>query len=503
MRVWLSAVVATLVLGWATPGAAATYYVRNGGNDSADGKSHATAWATLDKVNKFAFAPGDVVLLHEGHRWVGKVTLDWPGTSTVRSVLGAYYLNGSTPVRGYKTARPIIDGEDKLPTGRYDALVLVTATRARVENLRVEDSEGRGIDIAKIDDVEVFGCAVYNTYNAGIHFEKSKGSRAENNFVTGAGIGNRQDGAPWGASLEAVKSESTVFRNNIVSEVFGEGINAHSGSNNTLIENNYVFGARAVGIYSDGAPNTIIRRNIVVGTANKTYWRSATSVGAGIALNNEKYHYPAGGGSQSTSVQSRGVKVYGNLVAYTSAGLAFWGELDQSSFDNVLVYNNTFVDNNTQVTSSSKPKPGAQFINNVLLSLSSGTKDVDGTKLGGMVARNNYFSQGNPGGDYVHAGNRFTGLKLAKMSGWRSVTSANQITWRDFAAQGGSTVIGAGDDTPRKSADGRNNYNLDHNGAEHDAPMSMGGLSFSTPIGPQAPSSLVVSRRPEFLIVKL
>src|SRR5690349_7237840 len=101
-----------LAFAWAGTGEAATYYVRNGGNDSADGKSHATAWASLSKVNNFTFAAGDMVMLQEGSRFVGQVTVDWGGTSTARAVLGAYYLDGSTPVRGYRSARPIIDGED-------------------------------------------------------------------------------------------------------------------------------------------------------------------------------------------------------------------------------------------------------------------------------------------------------------------------------------------------------------------------------------------------------
>jgi parallel beta-helix repeat protein len=481
-----------LAFAWAGTSEAATYYVRNGGNDSADGRSHGTAWASLGKVNSYAFAAGDVVLLQEGSRFVGQVTVDWGGTSSGRSVLGAYYLDGSTPVRGYRSARPIIDGEDRLPSGHFASLVQVTAHRARVENLRVEDSEGRAIWTTDANDVEIINNSVHNTYNAGIHFLRSTGSRAEGNIVSGQGIGNREDGVPWGASIEAVGCSSVIIRNNVVSEVYGEGINAHHGSRNTLIEGNYVFGVHAVGIYVDAAVDTIVRRNIVIGTANSHWWRSGSAVGAGIALNNENYHYPVGGGSLSTDVQARRTKVYNNLVAYTTSGLAVWGALSSSTFDGTLIYNNTFVDNNIQVSMSGKPKAGAKFINNILLSLSSGTRDVDGTALNGMVARNNYFSQGNPGGDYVHAGNRFTGLRLAKMTGWRAVTSRDQISWRDFIVSSGSPVIGAGDDEPRRTSDTTNDYVFDYNKAEHGAPMDMGGLTFATPVGrrPMAPSAL-------------
>jgi len=144
-----------LAFAWAGTSEAATYYVRNGGDDSADGRSPATAWASLGKVNGYGFAAGDVVLLHEGDRFVGQVTVDWGGTSSDRSVLGAYYLDGSAAVRGYRTERPIIDGEDRLPSTHYDALVNVKAARVRIENLRVEDSEGRAIETANVSDVEI------------------------------------------------------------------------------------------------------------------------------------------------------------------------------------------------------------------------------------------------------------------------------------------------------------------------------------------------------------
>src|SRR5687767_15798184 len=105
MQLRLGHLLPTFALLYATAGEAATYYVRNGGNDSADGRTHATAWASLNKVNRHAFAAGDSVLLQEGSRFVDqRLRVDWGGTATQRAVIGAYYLDGSTPRRGYRTA---------------------------------------------------------------------------------------------------------------------------------------------------------------------------------------------------------------------------------------------------------------------------------------------------------------------------------------------------------------------------------------------------------------
>lgn len=48
-----------------------TYYVSNNGNDDNDGKSPKTAWATLEKVNKYNFQKGDMVLFERGSVWRG------------------------------------------------------------------------------------------------------------------------------------------------------------------------------------------------------------------------------------------------------------------------------------------------------------------------------------------------------------------------------------------------------------------------------------------------
>jgi hypothetical protein len=474
---------------------AATYYVRAGGNDGADGRSHSTAWATLSKVSKQNLATSDIVLFHEADTFSGSLTVNWGGTSSAPAVVGAYYVNSSGAVtRGYAKSRPVIDGGNSLPSDHFDSLLRVRANRVRVENIKVINSRGRGIDVADSQSSTVIGCSIDGAYNSGIQFLRSASPRAEQNLVTHAGKGIK-DGAPWGGGIEVSATTGAVVTHNTVSEVYGEGINANGGADGSVIENNYVYAARAVGIYADAAPNTTIRRNIVVGTTNSEYWRTSKTVGAGIALNNEKYHYEATVNALLTSIQSKRAKIYGNLVAFTSSGISIWGELAQSSFDGTLIFNNTLVDNDTQVFLQATPRPSSRFINNVLLSLSSSTRDVSGTDLGGMTAKNNYFSQGNPGGGYANSGNRFSGLKLSKMSGWRSIASSNQITWRDFDAANGSAGIGAGDDEPLSMSSGDNTYQLDYNAANHNDPMDMGAVKFGQQVAtkPAAPENLALN----------
>lgn len=49
------------------------YYISNSGDDSNDGTSPETAWATLDKVKSFTFQPGDGIYFERGGIWRGAV----------------------------------------------------------------------------------------------------------------------------------------------------------------------------------------------------------------------------------------------------------------------------------------------------------------------------------------------------------------------------------------------------------------------------------------------
>jgi hypothetical protein len=446
---WIVGFLALLV---ATTCPAETYYVRSDGKDRAKGTSHAAAWATLERVNWHAFKAGDVVLFHEGDRWQGKLAVDWSGTPSEQAVVGAYYVENGAAVRGIRSRRPIIESARRVsPGGIYDALVMVnTRDRVRIENLEIRNPEGRGIAFNRSHYGEVVNVVVDGTYVDGIHFLRSDHGTVSRSLVTHTNLVFPRDGRrhPWASAITFAQSDFGRVVETTVSESYGEGINANHGSTGTLIENNRLFAVRAVGIYVDAAPNTTIRRNIIVGTTNSAFWRSGNSVGAGIAINNESYHYPSGGGSLSTDVQSKDVKIEGNVVTNTAAGIALWSALPATSHDNLIVTNNTLIDNRRQLSGLGTPAPGGMLADNVLLSLSSGTADVDSSKLSGLTARNNYFSKGDPGGELSDAGNRYDGVALRETFTWRTIDSADDVDWEYFASIAGTSTASADDGPP-------------------------------------------------------
>src|SRR5262245_36295384 len=165
---------------------ATTYYVRAGGCDCADGKSDGTAWASLTKVNSMSFATGDAVLLREGDKFSGTLTVDWGGTSSSPAVVGSYYLKSGVPTRGYTTSRPTIDGSS-VSNGQYDGLLIVRANYVRIENLKVVNSKGRDIDVSDTTGAAIVGCSTDGSYGSGIHLQRSTSPLVENNVVAHAG----------------------------------------------------------------------------------------------------------------------------------------------------------------------------------------------------------------------------------------------------------------------------------------------------------------------------
>nr|MBO2514983.1 hypothetical protein [Gammaproteobacteria bacterium] len=486
------------LLALASVASAETYYVRNGGNDNADGRSHETAWATIGKVNGRALKPGDQVLFHAGDVFKDDVlTIASSGTRSERIVIGAYHVENGEAKRGLRDdVRPVLDGENKRPASMYGALIRVTGDYVRVEDLEIVNSGGRGVVFERADFGEAVNLRIDRMYNSAIRFIGSNDGLAEGNYITHTGLGWYLDGARWGATIVAQdRSARTVIRNNVILRVFGEGINAHHGATDTLIEGNFVFSARALGIYSDAAPGTIIRRNIVLGTTDPDYWRGGSSTGGGIILNNEGYHYE-GGNALPANVQSKNVQIYGNLVASTAHGIGFWGQFSGTSFDNILIYNNTLVDNDVQFFTRNKPMPGSVFVNNILYSESPGTKDVEGPAKG-LTARNNYFSQGDPGEPFSHSGNVYEGLELSRMSGWRSITEGNEVSWRDFEPTKASATNGAGVKADLIPAALKEHVLSDFNGKPHNDPMDLGALRARTGSGkvPKSPKAFTATAR--------
>ena len=90
-------IICTLAMTSALCGQAATWHVDSvAGDDAADGSSPATAWRTLDRVNKATIAPGDRVLFKRGGLWRG--TLRPVSGEPGKPVVYSWYGTGAKPI---------------------------------------------------------------------------------------------------------------------------------------------------------------------------------------------------------------------------------------------------------------------------------------------------------------------------------------------------------------------------------------------------------------------
>jgi hypothetical protein len=86
------------------PLAATDYYVKNGGNDEANGLSDGNAWATVGKVSGSSFSSDDVVQFNKGDTWREKLTI-----TTSHSGTSGHIVTFTSYGAGNK---PIISGSD-------------------------------------------------------------------------------------------------------------------------------------------------------------------------------------------------------------------------------------------------------------------------------------------------------------------------------------------------------------------------------------------------------
>ncbi len=63
----------TLWIGCVSPTLGAHYYVSNSGDDNNSGTTSPDAWRSIEKINGFVFAPGDVVHFERGATWRGQL----------------------------------------------------------------------------------------------------------------------------------------------------------------------------------------------------------------------------------------------------------------------------------------------------------------------------------------------------------------------------------------------------------------------------------------------
>lgn len=371
---------------------AATYYVKPDGNNNADGKSHASAWKTTGKVNSFAFKTGDDVYFLAGGSWkLQQLKINWSGTANNRAIVGAYYMNAGketigVPKNAGKKPRIIgsytgpcptkgscIDNANAVPKSRWAGLVEINGNYVTLQNIRVQNSAGRGISVrndythAILENNDVY----YTAANSTIFNRRTSNNILRNNDLSYCGVAWKTGDwhvpkkQPWPFCNGAVGSSNNIFEGNYIHEVYGEGLVGLRGASYNIYRRNTLVAIRSVGIYMDSASHNIIENNIIIGDRDGEFTYSKASDGHryGGGINNWIEGYPdasdainnifrnnllvrTGGISMSIKEKSRnkglkiGAKFLNNTLVETSAYISL--SLDSQNYAATEIANNVF-----------------------------------------------------------------------------------------------------------------------------------------------------------------
>ncbi|NMP17145.1 CBM35 domain-containing protein [Thalassotalea sp. Y01] len=251
---------------------AADYYVSSSiGNDSNDGLSPTSPWATLDRVSTGALLPGDNVYFKAGDTFIGQLKPSYSGVEGAPISFGRFgegnkpILNGAGGAKGDHHAVIYINNQEYL---EFDNLEITNDRKRWINGF--SNKEAYGIDVYN-DGTEImhhfiftnltirdifpvtFDSSDFNQIkSAGINFKTEKNTVAgqekhirdvtvDNCYITMTtkfGIWSRHGGGSDGVGNEMInRNMNFILTNNHTFKTGGSGITP-GNTYNVLVENN-------------------------------------------------------------------------------------------------------------------------------------------------------------------------------------------------------------------------------------------------------------------------
>jgi hypothetical protein len=240
-----------LILLFSCPGWGATYYVKAGGNDSLNGLSDATAWATISKVQS-TVTGGDTVYFRSLDTWTSS------SDQVLNATIAGVTYDGSTYGSGIRATFQA--------TANLQAVVKVKASNItfRGFNINMNSKVTGGIYIgsyatSSVSNLIVTNCKIHDNADGwvyGIHAAPFYSNVTVSNvIITDNEIYNTaHEGLAiyrsWGATPINAKIDGLIARNNIIHHTgltgrmtYGDGIYIANDVDNVTIEFNTIYSA--------------------------------------------------------------------------------------------------------------------------------------------------------------------------------------------------------------------------------------------------------------------
>jgi len=343
-----------------------TYYVDLSGNNSNTG-GFSAPWESIEYGASRLLA-GDSLLIKEGI---------FTELFSIENIQGTE--SHPIVISGYNEERPIVDGNDLVPS-LWDPLIYLKNCKYIIfKNIEVRNSRGTGIRIDENSHhISFSNIWLHYTGYDGIESENSNYLTIEDSKFWNTNVVN-DTSSPWyeffmwgGAIMASGDTSSLVeaahdiiIRRNEIFQNFGEGINIFGHISGAVIENNTFWDNWAPSIFTPNSENILISSNLIYQTNDSRFLRDGNP-GTGIGFLNEPPPTRPG--------EMKNITVINNLVMGCNRNFAFWNDEEGGPLQNVLIANNTFIDahSNTEENEHSiyiadAENENVRFINNIIL----------------------------------------------------------------------------------------------------------------------------------------
>ncbi|MEE9293596.1 MAG: right-handed parallel beta-helix repeat-containing protein [Phycisphaerae bacterium] len=307
---------------------ASVYYVSPQGDDDSDGRSKATAFATIGRAVG-ALRAGDTIAILPG---TYHESLTMEGVGDAQATITIQGQDGT----------PVLDGGRTLGIG----FSCIQCTNVIFENLEIRDYIDIGIMVTLSSNVTVRSLKVHHNGFAarntdwviegyGIHADDSREVTIENNEVYQNGPNPQLPDKLLGTGIDTFGLIDSVIRNNNSHDNIGGGILVED-SINILVEGNRITGNDLDasveqwwdgGIWVDGGQDVTLRNNTI-----------RDNIGPGIEISDEDNQQPFG------------YVLEDNIITGNLYGLYVWnfGTTDLPAESILQLSNNTISDNTVQ-----------------------------------------------------------------------------------------------------------------------------------------------------------
>jgi hypothetical protein len=390
------------------------YFDSVNGNDKNDGKSEATAWANLKKINNLRLSPGDQLLFKAGSTFNGSIKIYYNGEAKNPIILGMYGT-GEKPKINTTSSKYVLDLSDcswveasnldlTNPQGQYGVVMAPTkkgiSTHIYLKNLTIHNisgdqtNESAGISFLSegkmgaqyFDDISIDNCTIKNVGKNGIIFQ----SDFINKTATDSG------------NVYFMPSKRISIKHNNLDTISGTGIHVVACDSpiieyNKLNKMNQVGSINESGISISNCNDAVIQYNEISGTKYSSGGSQAFVVDVNCIDMYAQYNYShnnEGGFLLMRDNDLLNNSSNKNIIRYNLSvndyGASATNDSSQNviTFDghikNVMIYNNTiYIEKGTQNvisvknTDSSGFAENIDFENNIFYNKSDGIYDIN------------------------------------------------------------------------------------------------------------------------------